>query len=213
MNGIGGALALGAGFGIATSLSNALASQYTVHGSQMGGHLMAGAAEVTSLVLGAGWAWAALAVLAGYWLGRTPALAGVVGSVVLIAATVAYYASDHVVRAEPFALYQSELLFWSLGSVVCGALLGAVGAGIRRRGVVGLLATLTVPVGAVVQMWLLPPGGGDLTSSSATTTARLIVCLCAVLIAAFALRRFRATTGGTEHPRRAQSSPDTQEDL
>ncbi len=52
------------------------------------------------------------------------------------------------------------MLVWWMECVVFGSVLGVVGASIRRPGVVGLLAALTVPVGAAVEMLLLPREGG-----------------------------------------------------
>ncbi len=61
-------------------------------------------------------------------------------------------------RNEPFSLYGEEMRFWWLAALLFGAALGVVGACIVRSGVVGLLAALTVPLGAAVQMAILPPG-------------------------------------------------------
>lgn len=64
-------VAIGAGFGAATSLVNALSSPYTHIGAPITGSLWGGAAKVLSLLMDAGWAWAALAVVVG-WLVGTP---------------------------------------------------------------------------------------------------------------------------------------------
>ena len=139
-----GAFALGASFGAATSLSNAGASQFAV---------------VVSIILDVGWAWAGLAVAAG-WLAGAPARGALAAVLALLAATTAYYALDSVLREEPFALYWPELQRWWLASVACGPALGAVGAYVGRGGVRGLLAGLVVPVGALVQMVVSRPGPG-----------------------------------------------------
>jgi hypothetical protein len=91
-----GALALGAAFGALSSALNAGDST---------------ASEAASLVLGAGWAWAGLALGAGS-LAATSAAGALAGALALVAATTAYYASDTVLRQEPFALYWPEVQQW-----------------------------------------------------------------------------------------------------
>ena len=178
---LGGAFALGAGFGATASLSNAGASQLAV---------------VVSILLGAGWAWAGLAVAAGWLAGRTGTRAALAAVLALLAATTAYYALDSVLRDEPFGLYQQELHRWWLASAVCGPLLGVVGAYVERPGARGLLAALTVPAGALVQMVVHPPGAGNLIVTPETRLAQAIV-----LAASGAGRRRRARA----LPRRAAS--------
>jgi len=60
--------------------------------------------------------------------------------------------------------YAGETRRWWLASLMLGPFLGAAGAGLVRSGVIGLLAGLIVPVGALVQTFFLQPG---LPSSSA----------------------------------------------
>ena len=173
---LGGAFALGAGFGATASLSNSGASQLAV---------------VVSILLGAGWAWAALAVTSG-WLAGPPDRAALAGVVSLLAATTAYYALDSVLRDEPFGLYQQELQRWWLASAICGPLLGVVGAYVQLPGVRGLLAALTVPAGALVQMVVYPPGAGNLIVTPEMRLAQAIVLVASGLVAVAALVRFRA---------------------
>ncbi len=194
-----GVLALGAGFGAVSSLSNALASPFTPVGGRIADTGWARAAQIASLLLDAGWAWAGLAVAVG-WLAGSRARGAVAGVLALISATTAYYGMDSVLRQEPFALYQSEMLFWWLGSAICGAALGAVGAYIGRPGVIGLLAGLTVPVGAAVQMIVLPPGEGILVMSSAANWTRLIVWVAAAASAGVVVTRFLAARRGDGLP-------------
>jgi hypothetical protein len=82
-----GACALGSGFGAITSLSNRLDSQVEPDSF----------ARVASLVMDAGWAWAALAVVAG-GLFASPARGAVAGVLALFAATTVYYSVDSFVR-------------------------------------------------------------------------------------------------------------------
>jgi hypothetical protein len=174
------------------SLGNDVASPFGVIGGRIGSTSWASAAEVASLILGAAWAWAGLAVAAG-WLAGARAQGAVAGVLALIAAATAYYGMDSILRQEPFAGYWPELGRWWLVSVVCGSALGAVGAYVGRAGVFGLLAGLTVPVGAVVQMILLPPGSGD---PEAMKWARLIVWAAATTGAAVVVGRFIAGLRG-----------------
>src|SRR5690606_27075548 len=132
---------------------NDVSSQYGLLGSRLidipG---WAPVTKVASQLLDAGWAWAALAVAAG-WLARTPLRGAIAGPLALIAATAAYFVMDSVLRGDP--LLQFEVLVWWVASLIFGAPLGVIGAGIRRPGAIGLLAALTVPIGATVQMiWL-----------------------------------------------------------
>ena len=183
-----GALALGGAFGALVSAVNAGDST---------------ASEAASLVLGAGWAWAGLALAAGC-LAATRAAGAVAGALAVVAATTAYYASDTVLRQEPFALYWPEIGRWWLVGAVFGCLLGLVGAYMRDAGVAGLLARLTLPAGATAQMIILPPRAGDvvvsstLVVSSTANWTRLIVLTAAALSAAglvahHAVRRRRLT--------------------
>ncbi|WPW27146.1 hypothetical protein P6B95_06870 [Streptomyces atratus] len=152
-------LAIGAGFGAATSLTNALSSPYSTLGAPLAGTVWASTAKVLSLLVGLGWAWAALAVAMG-WLAKTWTRGAMAAVLALVAATAAYYPMDALVRDEPLAGYWPEMLTWWAASVLFGSVLGVVGAAIERPGVTGLLAGLTVPVGGAAQMIALPPRPG-----------------------------------------------------
>ncbi|MFI6060966.1 hypothetical protein [Streptomyces sp. NPDC051286] len=181
-----GSLAAGAGLGAATSLVNALSSPYAELGAPLTGTVWASAAKVLSLLMDAGWSWAALAVAMG-WLARTRALGALAGALALIAATGAYYVTDALVWGAG-----TEMIRWWVVGLPFGLVLGAVGAAIRRPGLTGLLAALTVPVGAAVQMVVLPPGP-HLTVTSAMVLAEVIVWTASALGAGWAVRRFWAT--------------------
>jgi hypothetical protein len=70
---------------------------------------------------------------------------------------------DSLLRGESWAGYVGELRYWRLAGLTLGPFLGAVGATFGRSGAIGLLARLVVPVGALVQTFVLQPG---LASSS-----------------------------------------------
>jgi hypothetical protein len=131
-----GFAALGAAFGATASLLNDLSSPY----GELGGHVADAGwtwlPELASVVVGRGWAWAALAVAAG-WLAGTRGRGATAGVLALIWATTAYYCMDSVLRREPLDLYWAEMLRWWLAGLLFGALLGAVGATIRSIGLIG----------------------------------------------------------------------------
>lgn len=183
-------LVAGAGFGAAVSLANALSSPYTTLGAPLAGTVWGSAAKVLSLLVGLGWAWAALAVLMG-WRARTWTRGAVAGAVALVAATAAYYPMDASVRDEPLALYWPEMLMWWAASVLFGSVLGVVGTAIERPGVTGLLAGLTVPVGGAAQMIMLPPRPG-LAFARETVLAEALIWTALVIGAGWAVHRFRA---------------------
>jgi hypothetical protein len=151
----------------------------------------ANAAKVLSLLLDAGWAWAALAVAMG-WLAGTWSRGAAAGALTLLAATTAYYVMDAFMRDEPLAWYWQEMVLWWAASVLFGLLLGAVGAAIRHPGAIGLLAALTVPVGAAVQMIALP-SRPHITATPAVVLAEVIVWTGAAIGAGWAVYRFRTT--------------------
>ncbi|MCG2622491.1 hypothetical protein LVY72_11255 [Arthrobacter sp. I2-34] len=63
---------------------------------------------------------------------------------------------DAVLRQTAFLGFWHELRFWWAPGMVLGLLLGAVGSRIGRPGLTGLLAGLTIPIGAAVEAALLP---------------------------------------------------------
>ncbi|OAH10857.1 hypothetical protein [Streptomyces jeddahensis] len=185
-----GGLTAGVGFGAVTSLVNALSSPYVELGMPLAGTVWAKAAKVLSLLMDAGWSWAALAVGMG-WLAGTRARGALGGALALIAASVAYYVTDAFVLGAPLALFATETVKWSAAGLLFGLVLGVVGAAIRRPGLIGLLAALTVPVGAAVQMVVMPPRP-HLTLTPAIVVAEVIVWTAAVLGAGWAFYRFWA---------------------
>ena len=139
-------------------------------------------------MVGQGWAWAGLAVAVGWLVGA--ARGSVAGALTLLAATTSYYGVDSLLREEPLASYWGEMLLWWSASVVLGSALGAVGASIGRPGVIGLLAGLTVPVGAAVQTIWLP--SSPPAATPAETWARTIVLVAAAVGTGIVIARFAA---------------------
>ncbi|WP_131737085.1 hypothetical protein [Actinomadura roseirufa] len=192
---------LGGAFGAATSWINDFSSPYRSSGGRVeavsGG--VRSVAEVVSLLVDVGWAWAGLAVAVG-WLARTPVRGSIAGVMALTAATAAYYRVDSYLLEEPFAWHQGLMVFWWTVGLVTGLVLGAVGAAARRTGTIGLLTGLTVPVGALLQMAVMPPGFGP-TENPEAVWALVIVCVGATAAAAFVfLRFFRGAAPGEPSP-------------
>ncbi|MER5627488.1 hypothetical protein ABT061_41340 [Streptosporangium sp. NPDC002544] len=188
------ALAVGAGFGAATSLVNALSHGYADLESRAYTTSGWSIAEIMSVLLDSGWAWAGLAVAMGGLVTRAreirpAALArgAAAGALALLAATAAYSVMETMRNGEPLSSwYETEPLVWWVTSVLFGAPLGAVGAFVKRPGVIGLLARLTVPAGAAVQMILLPPGRNEVIA----TIGKTVVWVAAAASIGFIVVRF-----------------------
>lgn len=120
-------------------------------------------------VLNAGWAWAGIIVLGG-WFARRPRGGMVTGFLAGVVANTTYFLGDswwsgagadrEVIERTSFGAYLPELGFWVLVTALMAPGLGAVGAWQRRRDLVGMLAVLVVPVGASVEMLLPRRWGG-----------------------------------------------------
>ena len=188
---VAGAVALGAVFGAATSLSNGLSNRLGLVDGVRVQSGWAWWARVLSLTLDSGWAWAALAVAAG-WLAGSRVRGSAAGVLALVAATTAYYRMDAVLLAEPLSMQSATVRHWLAASVLCGSVLGALGASIGRPGLAGLLAGLTVPVGASLQMIVRPPGSDPISLTGADGWARLIVWAGAAAGAVVVVGRYRA---------------------
>ncbi|MER7191202.1 hypothetical protein [Streptomyces flaveolus] len=178
-----GAVAAGLVFGSLTSVTNVLSSPYGEIGARVTGSVLGDTSRVLSLLLDAGWAWAALAVTVG-WMAETRSRGASYGVAALTCATVSYYVVDLYLWDAG-----TDIIVWLVFGVPAGLILGLVGALIRRPGWTGLFAALVVPVGAAVQMTVMPPGAGLIVAFPATV-ATGIVWTGAVLSAAVAVQRF-----------------------
>ncbi|MFF0509065.1 hypothetical protein ACFYUH_36520 [Streptomyces fimicarius] len=176
-------LALGVGFGAGTSVVNGLSSPYLRFGESLAGTPWAKAAKVLSLLLDAGWSWAALGVLAG-WLTGSLLRGALSGVAALAGAVVAYYATDTFVFGAG-----TDTIRWVVTAVPLGFVLGMVGAAIRSRGLMGLAAALVVPVGAAVQMVVMPPRP-HMTVTPSIVVAEIIVWTGAAIGVGWAIKRF-----------------------
>ena len=157
-------------------------------------------AVVVSILLGAGWAWAGLAVAAG-WLAGAPARGGARRESWLCSRprrrTTRWTRCSATSRS---ACTSRSCTAGGSQAWCCGPLLGAVGAYVERPGARGLLAALAVPAGALAQMVVHPPGAGNLIVTPETRLAQAIVLVAGGAVAS---RRPRPL------PRRATSLEDS----
>jgi hypothetical protein len=184
----------GAGFGALTSVVNnvpGMLGEVGLPRDEQG--VATWIAEYFSKMLDSGWAWAALAVAAG-WLAATRAgplraalIGALTGTLALLAATLAYYGTDTLFAID---IYWSTSGYWLAGSVLFGPPLGAVGSAVRRPGPVGLLAGLTVPVGAAANMVLFPIWPGLPGESPSAGWAQLSVLVAAAAGTALVVVRY-----------------------
>ncbi|MFJ3222703.1 DUF6518 family protein [Streptomyces sp. NPDC086783] len=133
-------------------------------------------------MLDAGWAWAALAVAVG-WMAGTRSRGASCGVAALTCATVSYYVVDLYLWGAG-----TDMIVWLVFGVPAGLILGLAGALIRRSGWTGLIAALVVPMGAAVQMMVMPPSAGLHAFPAAMAAG--IVWTGAGLSAAVAVHRF-----------------------
>ena len=147
--------------------------------------------RAASMVLNSGSAWAALAVVGGWLIGR-PLAGAVAGTVALVAAVVGYYAFGVLAGDRTdvgFAGVSGAVRMWALLAVVVGPVLGLAGALVRRPGLIGLVAVLVVPVGVVVEMVGVRRLSGEtfavdpaLASAQAAMVVGAIVGGCSALV-------------------------------
>lgn len=192
IRGIAATLAVGAALGAAAAVVNSVPLLLGEGGSARADRsAWSQTAEFASLILDSGWAWAAMAVAVGWLVSRglRPVVGVLVGAlagcVALVDATIVY---DAVPMLFPFhqGFGWGQMPFWLVASLVLGLPLGAVGATIRRRGPVGVLAALVAPIGAALNMVVLPPPAESpvaelvmLTVWGAAATATVLVVACA----------------------------------
>jgi hypothetical protein len=161
-------------------------------GAERGGWSQA--AEFASLILDAGWAWAAQAVLVG-WLASRHArrpVAGmlrgaVAGGLALVVATTVYYGMD--VLFDGGAWWGMATRYWLIAGVVLGPALRIAGTLVRRPGLAGTLAVLHVPASAALQMVLLSPPPDSLMAQPVRLTIWGAAAVATVLIARGSGRR------------------------
>jgi hypothetical protein len=93
--------------------------------------------------------------------------------------------------------YAGETRYWWLASLTLGPFLGAVGASLVRSGMIGLLAGLIVPVGALVETIFLEPG---LASSSRPAAVWTLLIVSTAAVASIGLVGARFVTQRSRRP-------------
>ncbi|GDY33337.1 hypothetical protein GTS_49700 [Gandjariella thermophila] len=117
-------------------------------------------------------------------------LAGaLMGCVALLVATFTFYGINLLLKGS---FWWGQVYFWWARSLALGAPLGAVGATIRRPGLGGVLAALVVPVGAALNVIVLPPPADSLMAKPVLLTVWGAATTAAVLIVARAIRARRS---------------------
>lgn len=144
--------------------------------------------RVASLVVNSGAAWAGAGVLGGWLLGS--ALRGLAGGpVALVTAVVAYYLLGAAVGSETPDGSADQIVLFSLVALVVGPVLGVVGGTIRRRGVLGLIAALVVPLGVCAeQIWRA--SSVELQPDPAHPAAKIVLLALALAGTAVAVARY-----------------------
>ncbi|WP_433833289.1 DUF6518 family protein [Actinoplanes sp. CA-015351] len=158
------------------------------------------AAEFAGLILDAGWAWAATAVLAGWWVSRHARLAAgrwrgaLAGGLALGFATTSYYGADLLLDGTAWSGVAPR--FWLIASVVLGPPLGVVGASIGLHRPAGVVAALVVPAGAALQTAVLPPPAASVMAEP----VRWSVWIAAIAAAVFVTGRSRSRSAVASRP-------------
>lgn len=131
-------------------------------------------------VLNSGTVWAGLSVLAG-WLVRRPAPAALAGAGAGLLALLVHYGVGVALGVFGLDGFSSNAS-WFVAAVVAGPVLGLVGAAARRTDALGLLARLVVPIGALLEPWVvgwLTPGAAEVWSNRVSGYAAAAVLLAA----------------------------------
>ena len=132
--------------------------------------------------------------------GPRPIVGAVAGFVALSIATVAFYAVQGLF-ADDWGGWWYQVEFWLVRALVLGMPLGAVGVLARRGGIAGALAALVVPVGAVLNLIVLPLPSESRMAVPVEVTIWTAAIAGVVLIAFRLVReRMRPVSAGA-HPR------------
>lgn len=102
-----------------------------------------------SKLVNSGTAWAGLGIVAGWLVRRVPqaVLAGLVAGTL---ALLIHYGLGRLLGVFPPEVWASNSS-WFLAAAITGGPLGLIGAAARRRGLLGVLARLVVPVAALAE--------------------------------------------------------------
>lgn len=132
----------------------ALASNATTLSQQEGlADTLLAMRKTLSQLLNTGTLWAALAVLSG-WLVRRPIQAFAAGVLSLVVALVVHYGVGSILGMFDQTVW-TENSEWFLAAVLAGGPLGVVGAIAHRTDRWGVAARLVVPVGALLEPFVI----------------------------------------------------------
>ncbi|WP_167040509.1 hypothetical protein [Salinibacterium sp. ZJ454] len=176
---------------------------------------------IVTQIIGVGWSWAGVGVLAG---ALAPRQRGTTATVTLLLAVIGYYLVDlwrgvytfldpndpnyltDPRQAGSIILWDalvSDVIFWGVAAILLGFALGRVGGATRRSDLRGLASRLVVPVGAAVEMLavrlpahlLVQPD--PVVVSTMTASGLLGVLIAGALVVAHARTRTRRVLGRT----------------
>ncbi|WP_431219844.1 hypothetical protein [Leifsonia xyli] len=161
---------------------------------------------IASKIIGIGWSWAALGIVASAVVPRMPIRGALV---CLLCAVVAYYLADGArglytaadagtgSSSIAWGVLAAEMAPWAVAAVVLGIPLALIGAALRRPDMLGLLSRLAIPVGAAVEYFVLrlPAELVDQNEVLITTCVALgttgTVCAIAIVVRAAARGELR----------------------
>jgi hypothetical protein len=174
---------VGVGFGAVTSMVNVFGSAYGQHALDPGQGVIA--LQFLSKTLDSLWAWALLPFVVG-WAVRRPLVSAISGTLAVLAALVAYYASDAWLGVTN-GMQLNEISLWAPYALVGAPVLGVVGSYARHgRWVPALAAGLVAPAVMAFCVTYRPSGS---TPTGAWADA-VVVCaaglLCLALLVRFA---------------------------
>jgi hypothetical protein len=137
-----------------------------------------------SKIAKAGTLWAGIGVLAG-WLVQRPLAAALAGIAATAVAIFGHYGLGIALGVFDGQVWADNRI-WVLAPVIVGAPLGVIGALARRPALVGLLAGLVVPFGALTEPWV----GGRwpwLGNAILPAPQRISDAVCAIVLTIFGL--------------------------
>lgn len=173
--------------------------------------------RAASYVLNAGWVWGAIGILAGL-ARTTPVTAGLdvktharrlfgaarAGVLACGVACLAYVGVELIVNlssvpsagtlpsgfspASPWREFAGQVAVWSVISLITGPVLGVLGGLCRAHGPLGLLARLSIPVGALIEMIWMPRWD---PSEPTVRVVQIVVLVAATLGAVLVLQSVR----------------------
>ncbi|MBP6995047.1 MAG: hypothetical protein KBB39_02785 [Phycicoccus sp.] len=108
---------------------------------------------IVSKLVNSGTVWAGIGIVAGWWVGRwTWAILGAV--VASETALAVHYAVGEAVGMYDDTVWLSNV-HWFIAALIVGPVLGVIGSLARRAGALGTAAALALPLGALIEPFLL----------------------------------------------------------